>query len=95
MNNLHIWQMLRPPLGDETAVAVVGVGLGAEETWVAVVGQELRANGLGMAFDQKGEKAAFVGEPVAVGLVGVENLRGRGQFGVVLVFDARTQSSVT
>jgi hypothetical protein len=92
MNNLHIRQMLSPPLGDEAAVAVVRDGFGAEETWMAIESQKLSANGLGIAFDQKGEKGGLVRQPVAVGPVVVEDLGGRGQFGTVLVFDAKSLS---
>lgn len=84
--------MLRPPLGDKPAVAMVGCGFCAEQAGVLVTAEEFVADHRSIAFSQKGEKVAFVSRPIAIGSVGVQNFWCGRQFRVVLVLDAEARA---
>ena len=90
VNDLHVGKVLRPPLGDEPAMAVFGRGFGAEQARVLVAGQDLSASRVGLAFNQERQKLTFIGGPIARGFVSIEDFGGGSQFGMMLVLDAKT-----
>jgi hypothetical protein len=92
MDNLHVKQVLGPPLRYEAPVTVIGGGLSAEETWALIACKELAADGPSVTFGEQGEELPLVEGPVTPCLVGSQDFwRGR-QFGMMLVSDGKALS---